>query len=245
MIFENERRVMTYKRFTSLLTISVSLLGLSACTIQDFYGPSARPRGYAHLKNEYRTVVPERPFFIGESYTDEDVAESEALWTSAINTLLNEMEQNAVMNGLSVALEPTQPVNSFDVRMDFYLRKALKERGYLIATEPLDTIPVLHYSARLPGYRDGLQQKGRAIDNIDDIQNQFDVLEDPKNNGKPYVFLGLSVYDLSAPKDEQLLVFAETLQVLLDKDMREIRGAIIDVPNVTGMSPTSNLNQDQ
>ncbi|MCB9965362.1 MAG: hypothetical protein H6855_04700 [Rhodospirillales bacterium] len=225
----------------TFLAASVSLAGLTACTVQDIYGPSSRPRGYAHYAQEYKTVIPERPPFIGESYSDEEVMRSEELWSAAVKTLLDEMEKNSVISGLSVALEPSVPVNSFDVRMDYYLRKELKQRGYLISTEPLATIPVLRYSARLPGYRDGLQQRGRAIDTIDDIQNQFDVQEDPKNNGEPYVFMGLGIYDMSAPKKEQLLVFVETLQTLPEKDMREIRGALVDVPNMTGKSPSSNL----
>ena len=210
----------------------------------DIYGPNAVPRGYAHTKDEYRTVIPDRPYFIGESYTDEEVIQSEELWTLGVNELLNELEFNSAMNGLSVALVPTTPTNSFDVRMDYYLRKALKERGYLIVSEPLESVPVLKYTARLPGYQHGMQQKGRAPDYIDDIQYEFDVMEDPQNNGQPYVFMGIEVYDLSAPKEEQKLLAVETLQNVLDKDMHEIRGALFDPKKIHGVPTSSNINPE-
>lgn len=230
------------KKLTPFL-IPLALLNLSACSVQDIYGISAIPRGYAHTHKEYKTIIPDRPYFIGESYTDEEAILSQELWSKGVNELINELENNAFMNGLSISLQPTAPNNSFDVRMDYYLRKALKERGYLIVTEPLDTVPVLKYTARLPGYQHMSHQKGRAIDNIDDIQNEFDIVEDAYNDGQPYVFMGLEVYDLSAAPANQLLLEVETLQNVLDKDIREIRGALVDPPISYGYSEDSNLNK--
>jgi len=224
------------------LLVGLSFVSLTACQMQDIYGPTANGRGYAHLHKEYRTVIPDRPYFIGDSYTDEEVILSQELWTRGVNELLNELEANSVMNGLSVSLQPALPKNSYDVRMDYYLRKALAERGYLIATEPLETVPVLRYVARLPGYRDGLQQKGRAIDHFDIIDNEFDVQANPKNNGQPYVFMGMEVYDMSvAEPEDRLLLRVETLQTVLEKDIREIRGSLVAQPSVEGPSPTSNI----
>ncbi len=229
-------------KYTLSLFTCLSLGALSACTIGDFYGPSATPRGYAHTHREYKTVIPDRPYFIGDEYSDEEVIQSEELWTMGINELLNELELNSFMNGLSVSLQPVSPTNSFDVRMDYYLRKALKDRGYLIVTDTISSVPVLNATARLPGYETGLQSKGRVKDDLDNMREHFDVMEDPKNNGQPYVFMGIEVYDMSAPKEEQLLLKVETLQTVLDKDMHEIRGALIDAPLVYGVPPKSNIN---
>ena len=226
--------------YTLLLT--ASLFSITSCTVEDIYGPNAFPRGYAPLDREYKTVIPDRPYFIGESYSDEEVILSHELWTMGVNNMLNELEMNSFMNGLSVYVMPVAPDNSFDVRMDYYFRKALMERGYLVVTDPILNIPSLRATARLPGYQDGLQRKGRAIDNIDDIQNEFDVMEDPQNNGQPYVFMGIEVVDLDAPPKEQVLLSVETLQTVLEKDIREIRGSLIDPPIVYGVKKTSNIN---
>lgn len=230
------------KRTAYTLLLTASLFTITSCTVEDIYGPNGFPRGYAHLDREYKTVIPERPYFIGESYTDEEVILSEELWTIGVNNVLNELEVNSFINGLSVYVMPVTPDNSFDVRMDYYLRKALMERGYLIVAEPIPDIPSLRATARLPGYKDGLQQKGRAIDHIDAIQDEFDVMEDPKNNGQPFVFMGIDVVDLSAAPKDQVLLSVETLQTVLEKDIREIRGSLIDPPIVYGVKPTSNLN---
>ncbi len=231
---------MNKKTFSLLLT--VSLLSVTGCSVQDIYGPNPFPRGYAHYDDEYRTVVPDRPYFIGDEYSDEEVIISDGLWTMGVNELLNELEMNAFMNGLSVYVMPVAPDNSFDVRMDYYLRKALMERGYLISTEPLPNLPSLNATARLPGYVEGSQHQGRALDNVDDIQSRYDLVEKAEENGQPYVFMGIEVIDLDMEARDQVLLSVETLQNVLDKDLREIRGALVDAPKAYGVPTSSNIN---
>lgn len=184
------------------------------------------PRGYAHTHKEYKTVIPERPFFIGDSYSDQEAERSEDLWMAAMHDLLNTLEANAILGGYRISLMPTQPVNSFQVRMDYYLRRALKERDYQILTDIQADVPVFHYDGWLPGQRQMSQPIRHPLDlqlNDDmDTIPQPDVYV-PYDEVETEIYLGLSVYDPTISDKESLLVHVEILHPILTKDLREIK----------------------
>jgi hypothetical protein len=229
--------------FTKFSRLSLLLAGtacLSGCFIfQDIYGPSSLPRGYAHYDDTYKTKVPETPFFV-EEYTKREALRSENLWVSGVHDLLNKLEQEAIIHDPHISIQPASPTTSLDIRFDYYLRQALRERGYILVADTPLSVPILRYKAYEIGETSLVPEYGYKKEDF--ISSELHAEDthvfgrDASHAAITDVYLGVGVFDPAAPEDQQLLHYTEIKHPVLTKDLNE---QLINAsfPPVTGSKP--------
>lgn len=220
----------------ALLTgLSLStFLALSACQL--YYGPSPMPSGYVNHHKLYKTPQNKRPFFIGPEYSPGDVAESSRLWTAAATDLLNHLEEEIVMDSMMVSLQPAEPKDSFQIRMDYYLREVLTERGYMIVTDTPKNVPIIEYSGYLvePKTPLSLIDGGNPLGEKDGYPDDMPAHE-RENELTTNIWLSLSIIDPQATRRvDRVLVESRNLYPILNKDLREIATDLPSFVPITG-----------
>lgn len=229
-----------FKHFSRFSLLALGTVCLSGCFLfQDMYGPNSNPTGYSHYDEEYRTRIPDAPFFIEEHYTKREAARSEKFWIAAVNSLLNTMEEQAIITDPNIALQPGAPDNSMNIRFDYYLRQALKERGYLLVTHDAPiSVPIIKYKAYLPGEPSLVPLSGYKTKDFVPAQLHKN---DPELYGynaldkdTTMMYMGLGIFDPAAPAKQQLLHYTEVKKPVLTKDLWKIKGGDLSPDPVLG-----------
>lgn len=225
----------------------ICALSLSGC--QDIIGPNALPDGYVHHTKQHRVDIPHRPeIAIGEVYSDEEAARSDALWRAAVSDLLTELEEKTLYNGMTLSVEPGVPTNSFQTKMDFYVRSLVRERGFMVlANRRVMDMPALHYAGYKiedsPVYEDVM-----AAREATEGKDHRVFRPRPTHGNETEIYLSLEIRDPVADAEAiamdadfmpEPLVRVEGFYPILTKDLNEINDYLPIYDFIVGTTETS------
>ncbi len=137
-----------------LLAISAPLI-LAACHTA---GPL--PSGYAYHSDMYKSPPAAKPQAIGYPYTEQKNAESAAHWRMAAEDMVERLTAKHGIPPVPVYVAPDVPDSPFQASFDNFLREAMINKGFAIASRKDPAAPVVHYEATI------VEHKGMRDNNL-------------------------------------------------------------------------------
>lgn len=144
--------------YALLRNAALVILPVALCACQVFEGPSPMPAGYTYHHDMYKSPPAARPQPVGHPYSVQTNAESAAHWRIAAGDLVAKLMASQGVLPAPVYVEPAPTVSPFNSSFDNFLREALLDNGYMLASMPGQG-PVLRYNATMVEHQ-GERQSG-------------------------------------------------------------------------------------
>lgn len=179
-------------RFLFLPLIALPLM-TTACAEDFALKPGYFATGYKYHHEEYKAPPgPDAPD-LGYDYNRIDNASVMGTWMEITDALVDGLEKNQNMGAQDVYVEKLRHSNAFNEAYDFSLRQSLRDRGYMLLSQP--SSDVLH--VRYEGFR---TQDADARKKLSYNDDPYEFLK-PYYPEEPADF----TFILTAAKDQQVL----------------------------------------